>query len=247
VVTDGVHSTRLGELGADLGRARLEKRLGSWAQWQERRREVLRRARRLARFETTVEGREERWRRLVELIQKSELRIERHESLRSELRAIEGRLRRQLRPRLRRGAGEAELSGLVREVRSLPERELAAGLRGGRWGVLSGWRRREDLPEELRRVVRDYRGLTRQVIRNAPTARSAARRLPQLRRRALIVSPVHARGRIREGLARTTRQAGGIGVRSLLARAAPGLGSALTLVRVVRRLGRELERGDWGR
>jgi hypothetical protein len=247
MVTDGVHSTRLGELGADLGRARLDGRLGSWVQWQDRRRELLGQARRLGRLEATVEVREDRWRRLIGLIQTSELRAERHESLRSELRVIEGRLRRQLRPRLQRGAGEAELSRLLREVRSLPERELAARLRGGRWGVLSGWRRREEFPEELRRVVRDYRELTRHVIRSAPAARSASRRLPQLRRRAQIVNPVYARGRIREGLARTARQAGGIGVRSLLARAAPGLGSALTLVRVVRRLGRELERGDRGR
>lgn len=96
---------------------------------------------------------------------------------------------------------------------------------------------------ELKPVLREYRELYREVRRRFPVARSAARRLPALRQRAYLASPYRARGRIRQGLERVARQAGGIGVRSLLARAAPGLSSALTLVRVVRRLGRKLERG----
>lgn len=137
---------------------------------------------------------------------------------------------------------------LLREMGRLSDREVVRRLRVGWRGVLSNWRRRGELPQELKPVLREYRELYREVRRRFPVARSAALRLPELRQRAFRASPCRAREQIRQGLERVARKPGGIGVRSLLARAAPGLSPALTLVRVVRRLGRELERdGGQGR
>jgi hypothetical protein len=83
----------------------------------------------------------------------------------------------------------------------------------------------------------------RRVARSAPEARSAERRLADLRLRAQLLNPGSARVRVESGLRRAAQRALGIGLRSLLSRAAPGLGSALAVVRMVWSLGRQLERG----
>jgi|GEM_PF-2189256 len=247
VLTDGVHKTPLSTLPADLSARHLAARFGSWSAWQAARRELLSRARRLHRYDATLEARTERFHRLLGLAQNIELRVERHRGLRAELQAAEARLRQELHGYLPRKTTPADVTRLLRELRTAPESDLERRITARRSRLVPrlGTSRghHPHLPEDLRRSLRTYRQLVQHVVRDTPVARSAARRLPQIRRRAQLLDPRESQRPLQEALLRTAARVGGIGLRSLLSQAAPGLGAALRLVRLVRRVGRRRERG----
>jgi hypothetical protein len=96
------------------------------------------------------------------------------------------------------------------------------------------------------RAIGDHRRLAQELVRTAPAARSAGRRLKDLRRRAWVLQPDRARAELRGALLRVAGRVAGVGLRSLVAQAAPGVGAALRVVGVVGKLGRAMER-DGGR
>jgi hypothetical protein len=91
-------------------------------------------------------------------------------------------------------------------------------------------------------AARQYRELAVELRRSAAPARSAARRLVRLRQQAWLLSPDRLRREGRRALVALARPLLGAGVRSLLAGAAPGLGPALAVVRVLTGVHRDLRR-----
>ena len=242
MVTDGVRSAPLGELGADFSRERLEERLGPWSEWRATRGEVLSRGRRFVRVEATLERRKEHWGRAVRLITESERRVARHDALRKELDRVERRLRKLVQEKLAPRATWDEARRLVGELVVAPQGELPASLRRGWRGLVLRWGRRGGLPVEVRRALEVDRELRRRLARSAPAARAAGRRLDRLRRRARAINPWRVREEARGELKDAARRVGQvIGVRSLVAQAAPGIGTALGLVRIARRVVRQME------
>ncbi len=243
VVTDGYHRTAVGRLEPEVGFRRLEKRLGSFREWERSRRELMAAARRVA----AGEGREAdaaRWRRLSGVIEASERRVERYEGLYEEYRRVEGRLRGLLGGR--DGQGRRAVRGVeeaLDRLRSVPDGELERTVRSVvRRGRAGRSLRRRDRFERGLEEARRYRGLARELRRSAAPARSAARRLVRLREQAWLRSPQRVRREGRRVLVAMARPLLGAGVRSLLAGAAPGLGPALTVVRVLRGVHRDLRR-----
>ena len=247
VVTDGVRFHSIQRLGEAVGEERLRGRLGSWKSWQEQRRDVLAHARRLQRFEATLEIRQERYHRLLSMLQKNDLRIERYRNLRDEHSATAGRLRTLIERHGPKKMSHRERERRLEALKTAPEDQLPA-LVGRREGLLR--RRPMQVPEDTRETLRAYRQIARQLVREAPVARAAQRHLDRFRERARVLDPRMARQRIQEPLRQAVRQLGRVGAASLVARAAPGLGAVTALVRVVRRLRerqRDLERGGRGR
>lgn len=240
VVTDGYHRTAVGRLGPELGSRRLEERLGSFREWERSRRELMTAARRVA----AQEGRDAeavRWRRLSGVIEAAERRVERYEGLYVEYRRVEGRLRGLVGGPRRRGAQRAE--EVLDRLRSVPDGELERTVRSvvGRGRGGRSLRRRDRFERGLEEARR-YRGLAGELRRSAAPARSAARRLVRLREQAWLRSPQRVRREGRRVLVAMARPLLGAGVRSLLAGVAPGLGPALTVVRVLRGVHRGLRR-----
>ncbi len=137
VVTDGVRSHSIQRLGEAVGEERLRGRLGSWETWQEQRRDVLAHARRLQRFEATVDERQERWHRMIAAAQRVELRVERY---------------REARGRLSRDGGaaeEAHRASWAQDDVVCRARAAARGARDGAGGSTAGSPRAEEgaLPE----------------------------------------------------------------------------------------------------
>ena len=184
-----------------------------------------------------MERRREHWGRAVRLITESERRVARHDALRRELDRSERRLRKLVQEKLAPRATWDEARRLVGELVVAPQGELPASLRRGWRGLVLRWGRRGGLPVEVRRALEVDRELRRRLARSAPAARAAGRRLDRLRRRARAINPwrvrEEARGELKDAAWRV-RQV--IGVRSLVAQAAPGIGTALGLVRIARRV-----------
>lgn len=240
VVTDGRHASPLDDLGAGSRLERLEGRFGSWREWERERRGLLAAARRLHGAEERRDP-GDRWRRLTGLIRASERRVSDYERLRDELRRAEGRLRTILRRET--GRSDTEVLDMLTALRSTPPDQVEQFLLSQRT-----WRRRlGGRSEERSRVfdgAREYVRLSARVARAFPPARSAARRLDRLRHQAMLRSPHRLRQRQREVLLAAARPLLGAGLGSLVARAAPGLGPALKVTRLLVRLDRHLSRGE---
>jgi hypothetical protein len=247
VITDGSNATPLRKLGPGLGDRDLTLRFGPWRTWQQTRHHIVSRADRLRRVEESLPARAERWTRLARLIQRHEVRLEHYRALRSENDTTEARLRTLLRRRRGGPRTAGALDRFLADLRSSPEESLQSLLSAqGRRGL--GRLRASAAPTpELARAVADYRRLATQLARSEAPARGAHRRLDRLRHRARAINPSHARRRAESALAAAVRTAGRIGLASLVARAVPGFGPALTVLRWVARAGRSLAREDRGR
>jgi hypothetical protein len=242
VVTDGRHATPIAGLDPRCRTERLEERLGPWSEWARSRRALLAAARRYHRVETSGDAAAVRWRRLTDLIEASERRLSEYDRLRDEYRRAEGRLRGLLRRQV--GGSESAVQELLRAVRSAPvERVDGVVTSAGRWRPRLR-RSRSGTREVVLEAARAYRTLVERVGRAAPPARSAARRLDRLRRQARLRNPHRLRQEQRQILLAAVRPLLGSGLRSLLARAAPGLGTALTVARLLGRLHRDLSRDE---
>jgi len=259
LVTDGVRATPLEDLWegtqGDPVAESLTRRLGPWSAWERSRAALVAAAGRYTRAAEEVRspaGQADRWRRLGRVIRAAEERVERVERLGAELRAAEARVRalvdgeRRGRRTLGRPGGALgaragqETEDLLARLRATPREQipalLSSRLRGGR---LRGARVAPELMDAARRV----RELSDQLRRRAAPARSARRRLPQLRRRARLLNPRQQRERAGAALVQAARPLVGIGLGSLLGRAAPGLGAAVRVVRLVGRASRRVARG----
>ena len=242
VVSDGRHSVPSGRLGPGAGRDQLEERLGSWDDWQRSRRELLAVARRVESTSRPSPRLDERYGRLVRLIQISEQRIALHkeltrkyESARWEVRQLLGNEAR-LDPAVERWVLKAlwsRSSGTVEEV-------LAAGKRSRTLGRMRRSRPSPALVEAAKR----YRELAGQVGRAAPPARSAVRRLKRLRYQARLTDRHSLHYQSRDRLADLARPLLASGLRSLVARAVPGIGAVKIALRILSRLQRGLSRGE---
>ena len=243
VVTDGVRSHSLQRLGEAGREERLRGRLGSWETWQEQRRDVLAHARRLQRFEATVDERRERWHRMIAAAHRVELRVERYETLQADYQMVADRLRTLIELHGPKKMSHAEREWRLEALGTAPESQLPALL-----GQMKGLFRRQptQVPEDARETLRAYRQIGQQLAQEAPAVQIAQRRLPRLRRRAGLLSPREGREAIQRKLSWAVRKLERVGAASLVAREAPGLGSLASLVRVVRRLHerqREMARG----
>jgi hypothetical protein len=240
VVTDGHHASPLEDLGAGSRLESLEGRFGSWREWERERRGLLAAARRLHRAEERGDP-GDRSRRLTGLIRASERRVSDYERLRDEFRRAEGRLRTLLRHET--GRTDTEVLDMLTALRSTPPDQVDRFLLSQRT-----WQRRLGHRSEGRSRVLDaaraYVRLSARVARAFPPARSAARRLDRLRHQAMLRSPHRLRQRQREILLAAARPLLGAGLGSLLARAAPGLGPALAVSRLLVRLHRGLSRDE---
>jgi hypothetical protein len=245
VVTDGPHTLPVGRLGAASGVERLEERFGFWETWQRARRKLLAAARRVEGSPSRFEREGRRWRRLVGLIRASERRIEGYEVLHEEYRRAERRLRERLSQGRRGGRRRsAEVQATLRAIRSASPGQVESVLASA--GRPRGWRLggRSRPEKDLVELAGRYRDLAGRLARAAPPARSAGRRLDRLRRQARLTNPHRLREERRHLLVEAARPLLASGVRSLVARAAPGVGPALKVLRILRRLQRDRSRGE---
>lgn len=247
VVTDGTHQAFLSTLGRGVGERELTARFGPWRTWEHTRRHIVSRADRLRRVEASLEERTQRWTRLTRIIQRHELRVERHRALRAEYDAAEAHLRRLIRPHLPPRTTDGELSRTLARLRDNRREPIESLLSPAPSRRLPRFRRNASVPPELRQALRAFRHLQDQVDRTRKPARAARRRLERLRHRARATNPNFARRRAQEALLAAVRTAGRTGLASLLARAAPGLGTALTVVRLAARASRAAAREDRSR
>ena len=247
VITDGSNATPIRSLGPGVGDGELTIRLGSWRTWQRTRHHIVSRAHRLQRVEDALDRHRRRWIRLTRLIQKHELRLERYGGLRADYDATEARLRRLLRDRLSPRQQPRDLDQLLARLRAAPEQSVSSLVPPPRRRGIGRLRRESPSSPQLRRTIEDYRRLTSQLTRTAAPARGAYRRLERLRRQARALNPTLARQRAQHALAAAVRTAGRTGLASLVAHAAPGLGTALTVVRLATRAVRGLAREDQSR
>ncbi|HLE83326.1 MAG TPA: hypothetical protein VJG13_03215, partial [Thermoanaerobaculia bacterium] len=246
VVTDGRQAMPVERLGPGSAIDRLEARLGSWSEWQSSRRTLLAAARRFQRAEASGDAEAGRWRRLTGLIQASERRLADYERLHDAYRRSEGRLRGLLRREI--GGSETAIVRALAAVRAAPADAVAGVIASAERRRVRIRNRRSGSREALLGAAREYRDLAARVTRAAPPARSAARRLQRLRQQARLQNPHLLRQQQRQVFAAAVRPLLGSGLRSLLARAAPGLGPALAVARLLGRIHRDLSRaGDRSR
>ncbi|MFW6012222.1 MAG: relaxase/mobilization nuclease domain-containing protein [bacterium] len=242
VVTDGRYRTRLAALASDLSQGALSARFGSWDRWERRRHQILQHVYRLRRAERMAESLGERWTRLSRIIRAHEVRIERYQAGIAELRRVEGRLLRRLRRHLPRRS-HAHLRSLLADLRQTPHHDPSSR-RPLRDPALRQLSRSARSDRRLRELIHQYRNLSADLQRSYRPARSAGRRLERLRLRARTLNPHHQRHRAEQALSAVLRSSARIGLASLVARASPGTGTALRVVRMLARTARALERAE---